>query len=244
MTGMRYFTRLALIVFSTALVYGIAGFPYSHAVDTHMESDAVGPGQVETIENAHRVEADDVEPEPQRLYCAEQWTRLYKGQKADITVTTRGQYNEIAVFSCPDCSLDEHYVRPFLETEYRGETGLTRLHECGFTKAVFKGMRGTETIVVDVPRVFPDPNRLVCINDWSRNYQKNYPTIQISSRGELNEVIVFSCLNCPFQKSFIAPFLLTVSDGRTAMERMKECGFTEIVFTNPMGTREVVREVR
>jgi hypothetical protein len=135
-------------------------------------------------------------------------------------------------------------VKPFLETEYRGKTGLTRLHECGFTQAVFKGMRGTEAIVVDVPRVFPDPNRLVCINDWSKDYQKNYPTIQISSRGELNEVIVFSCLNCPFQKSFITPFLLTVSDGRTAMERMKQCGFTEIVFTNPMGTREVVREVR
>ena len=241
---MRYFTRLALIVFSTALVYGIAGFPYSHAVDTHMESDTVSPDQVETLQNAHRVEADDVEPEPQRLYCAEQWTQLYKGQKADIKVTTRGQYNEIVLFSCPDCSLDEHYVKPFLESEYRGKTGLMRLHECGFTKAVFKGMRGTEAIVVDVPRIFPDPNRFLCVNDWSEQYQRDYPTIHISSRGELNEVIVFSCLNCPFQKSFIAPFLLTVSDGRTAMDRMKECGFTEIVFTNPMGTREVVREVR
>ncbi len=241
---MRHFTRVALIILSTALVFGIAGFQYSHAADTRTQSDAVSPDQIETMDDALEVEEEDVEPEPQRLYCAQQWTQLYKGQKADIKVTTRGQYNEIAVFSCPDCSLDEHFVKPFLETEYRGETGLTRLHKCGFTQAVFKGMRGTEAIVVDVPRVFPDPNRLVCINDWSREYQKNYPTIQISSRGELNEVIVFSCLNCPFQKSFIAPFLLTVSDGRTAMERMKECGFTEIVFTNPMGTREVVRQVR
>lgn len=241
---MRHFALIALLIFSMALVYGITGSPDSNAADTHTQSDAVSPDQVETMEDALEVEEEDVEPEPQRLYCAEQWTMLYKGQKADIEVTTRGQYNEIAVFSCPDCSLDEHYVKPFLETEYRGKTGLTRLHECGFTQAVFKGMRGTEAIVVDVPRVFPDPNRLVCINDWSKEYQEHYPTIQISSRGELNEVIVFSCLNCPFQKSFIAPFLLTVSDGRTAMERMKECGFTEIVFTNPMGTREVVREVR
>ncbi|MCI0480505.1 MAG: hypothetical protein L0213_02830 [Candidatus Dadabacteria bacterium] len=240
---MRYFTLIALLIFSIALAYGITVSPDSNAADTRTQSDAVSPDQVETMEDALEVEEDDIEPEPQRLYCAEQWTMLYKGQKADIEVTTRGQYNEIAVFSCPDCSLDEHYVKPFLESEYRGKTGLIRLHECGFTQAVFKGFRGTEAIVVDVPRVFPDPNRLVCINDWSKEYQENYPTIQISSRGELNEVIVFSCLNCPFQKSFIAPFLLTVSDDRTAMERMKECGFTEIVFTNPMGTREVVREV-
>lgn|GEM_PF-968433 len=241
---MRYFTLIAFLIFSIAPVYGISGPPESIAADTRTQSDAVSPDQVETMEDALEVEIEDVEPEPQRLYCAEQWTMLYKGQKADIEVTTRGQYNEIAVFTCPDCSLDEHYVKPFLESEYRGKTGLMRLHECGFTQAVFKGFRGTEAIVVDVPRVFPDPNRLVCINDWSKEYQEHYPTIRISSRGELNEVIVFSCLNCPFQKSFIAPFLLTVSDGRTAMERMKQCGFTEIVFTNPMGTREVVREVR
>jgi RNase P subunit RPR2 len=244
---MRHFTFIiiiALLIFSAGLVCGVPGLHDSHAADTRTQSDAVSPDQVETAEDALDVEIEEIEPEPQRLYCAEQWTMLYKGQKADIKVTTRGQYNEVAVFSCPDCSLDEHYVKPFLESEYRGKTGLMRLHECGFTQAVFKGFRGTEAIVVDVPRVFPDPNRLLCVNDWSEQYRKDYPTIHISSRGDLNEVIVFSCLNCPFQKSFIAPFLLTVSDGKTAMERMKECGFTEVVFTNPMGTREVVREVR
>lgn len=236
--------RRVLIISITALLVCITGYSISGAVETRKESDAVSPSELETTEEAVEVEIEEIEPEPQRLYCAEQWTKLYEGQKADITVTTRGQYNEIAIFSCPDCSLDEHYVKPFLESEYRGKTGLMRLHECGYTQAVFKGMRGTEAIVVDVPSVFPDPNRLVCVNDWSRNYQKNYPSIQISSKGELNEAIVFTCLNCPFQKSFIAPFLLTVTDGKTAMERMKECGFTEVVFTNPMGTREVIRKVR
>ncbi|MFI5324266.1 MAG: hypothetical protein ACHQ6U_12245 [Thermodesulfobacteriota bacterium] len=199
---------------------------------------------VETMEEAESIEGIDIEREPQRLYCAQDWTKLYQQQKADITVTTKGQYNEIAVFRCPDCSLNEHYVKPFLETEYRGETGMMRLHECGFSRAIFKGRRGSQTIVVDVPKVFPDPNRLVCLNDWSAQYRKDYPTIQISSRGDLNEVIVFSCLNCPFQKSFIAPFLLTVSDGKTAMERMKECGFTQVVFTSPVSTNEVVRKIR
>jgi RNase P subunit RPR2 len=242
MTGMIHFRRV-FIISLTALLFYIPGL-MSRAVETRTESEAVSPSELENAQEAVEKEVEDIEPEPQRLYCAEQWTKLYEGQKAGIKVTTKGHYNQIAMFSCPDCSLDEHYVKPFLESEYRGKTGLLRLHECGFTQAIFKGMRGTEAIVVDVPSVFPDPNRLVCIHDWSEDYQKNYPSIQISSRGELNEAIVFSCLNCPFQKSFIAPFLLTVSDGKTAMERMKECGFTEVVFTNPKGTREVIRKVR
>ena len=240
---MKYYHRIAILILAAVFLYG-SGLLDSGADDTGTGPAVNETGPVKTADEALEVDVEEIEPEPQRLYCAEQWTQLYKGQKADIKVTTRGQYNEIALFSCPDCSLDEHYVKPFLESEYRGKTGLMRLHECGFTKAVFKGMRGTEAIVVDVPRIFPDPNRFLCVNDWSEQYQRDYPTIHISSRGELNEVIVFSCLNCPFQKSFIAPFLLTVSDGRTAIDRMKECGFTEIVFTNPMGTREVVRGVR
>ncbi len=216
----------------------------THTKGTSKDAHRPEYAPVETPEENEEEEIEDIGPEPQRLYCAEQWTKLYEGQKANIKVTARGHYNQIAEFHCPDCSLDEHFVKPFLETEYRGKTGLMRLHECGFTKAVFKGMRGTEAIVVDVPKVFPDPNRLVCINDWSMDYQKNYPTVHISSRGDLNESIVFTCLNCPFQESFIAPFLLTVTDGKTAMERMKECGFTEVVFTNPMGTREVIRKVQ
>ncbi len=242
MTGMRHIHSLLSFTLIAVFLCGY-GITKSHAAGTAKHSHRAENAPVETMGEAEKVEEADIEPEPQRLYCAEQWTKLYKGQKADIEVTTRGHYNEIAVFHCPDCSLDEHFVKPFLETEYRGETGMMRLHECGFTQAVFKGMRGSEAIVVEVPKVFPDPNRLVCINDWSAQYQKDYPTIRISSRGDLNEVIVFTCLNCPFQKSFIAPFLLTVSDGRTAMERMKDCGFTQVVFTNPMGTREVVREI-
>ena len=96
---MRHFTLIALLIFSMALVYGITGSPYCQAADTHTQSDAVSPDQVETMDDALEVKEEDIEPEPQRLYCAEQWTMLYKGQKADIEVTTRGQYNEIAVFS-------------------------------------------------------------------------------------------------------------------------------------------------
>ena len=47
--------------------------------------------------------------------------------------------------------------------------------------------------------------------------------------------MIYTCLTCPFLKSFIAPYPLTVSDDKTEMERMKECGFTEVVFTDPHG---------
>lgn len=239
---MNYFPGAAFILLMTAIAAGFGASP--SAQERNADSIPFETAQAETMEEALEVEIIDIEPEPQRLYCAQLWSRLYEGQKAEITVTTRGEYGEIALFSCPDCSLEEHFVKPFLETEYRGKTGLMRLSECGFHRAIFKGGRGLQEIVVEVPQVFPDPNRMVCIDDWSEQYEKDYPIVRISSRGEFNEAIVFTCLYCTSQKSFIAPFLLTVHDGKTAMERMRQCGFKEVVFTNPAGTKEVVREVR
>ncbi|MEQ9619574.1 MAG: hypothetical protein RIG61_10420 [Deltaproteobacteria bacterium] len=239
---MNYFPGATFTFFTLLMAAIIAGSP--SAQEQNADSIPYETAQAETIEEALEVEIVDIEPEAQRLYCAQLWSRLYERQKAEIIVTTRGEYDEVAIFSCPDCSLEEHFVKPFLESEYRGKTGLMRLSECGFHKAIFKGARGLQEIVVEVPRVFPDPNRIVCINDWSRRYEKDYPVVQISSRGEFNETIVFSCLYCASRKSFVAPFLLTVHEGKTAMERMKQCGFKEVVFTNPSGTREVVREVR
>lgn len=239
---MNYFLGAACRLF---LIFIIIGF-YSSGAARLVYADSVSfeTAQAETVDEALEVEVIDIEPEPQRLYCAQLWTGLYERQKAEINVTTRGEYDEIAIFSCPDCSLEEHFVKPFLETEYRGKTGLMRLSDCGFQQAVFKGGRGLQEIVVEVPQVFPDPNRIVCIDDWREHYEKDFPIVKISSRGEFNETIVFTCLYCASQKSFIAPFLLTVHDGKTAMERMSECGFKNVVFTNPSGTREVVREVR
>jgi RNase P subunit RPR2 len=236
MNGMKHFPGLACLIFITALILPSTGFT--------ADTDGSRIAQAETIEEALELEIDEIAPEPQRMYCAHKWNDMYNGQKADIEVRTRGEYNEIVVFHCPDCSLKEHFAEPFLESEYRGKTGMMRLSECGFRQAVFKGTRGTHEIVVDVPSVFPDPARLACIEDWSEAYREQNSIVQISSLGELNEVIVFTCLYCPSQKSFIAPFLLTVHDGKTAMERMRECGFKKVVFANPSGTRRVIREVR
>lgn len=83
----------------------------------------------------------------QRIFCVEYWNEYYKKmKKANIEVSSRGDYDEVVVFSCPDCSLEEHYVEPFLNTEIDGVTGFDRIKECGFTKAVFKGSKGLREI--------------------------------------------------------------------------------------------------
>lgn len=198
------------------------------------------------------IEADDVlevvepevEPNPQRLYCASEWTEMYRRRKAEIRVTTRGQHNEIVVFDCPDCSLEENFVEPFLNEEYRGKTGMMRLYECGFKTAVFEGFRGTQDIVVEVDQVFPNPDRVRCAVEWDKRYQKMGSQVRVFTRGELDQIVVFSCSYCTSQKQFISPFLLETYMDKTAMQRMLRCGFTEVLFTTPDGSDEVLRKVR
>ncbi len=94
------------------------------------------------------VEEDGIGPDPQRLYCVSYWNEYYKRmKKANIKVSSKGEFDEIIVFNCPDCSLEKHYVEPFLNTEIDGLTGLERIRECGFTQAVFKGSKGLREIV-------------------------------------------------------------------------------------------------
>jgi len=92
-----------------------------------------------------------VKPNALRTACAYLWDRHYKKEKVDLKVSTRGNYDETVVFTCPDCSLEEHFVDPFLNSEYQGKTGMDRIKECGFTQAVFKGARGLQEIVRQVP---------------------------------------------------------------------------------------------
>jgi len=229
MTGMSHRIRTGLFVLSAVFfLVALTGSP-----ETAVSQDASG-AETEVDFNA----------DAQRNFCAVRWTEQYRGRKADIEVRTRGAHNEVAVFYCPDCSLYDHFIRPYLESEYRGKTGMMRLSECGFRQAVFKGNRGTQEIVIDVQHVFPNPRRAVCVQDWSMRYQKKYPQVKVSSRGELDESIVFSCSGCTSQEGFILPFLETDHEGRTAMDKLRSCGFTEVVFTNASGTSEVVKQVR
>ncbi|MGI9534214.1 MAG: hypothetical protein ACR2NW_04635 [Thermodesulfobacteriota bacterium] len=85
-------------------------------------------------------------PNPQREYCMLYWNKYYKENMVDIKVTTEGRYDEIVVFTCPDCSLEEHYVEPFLNTNVDGKTGADKIKECGFVKAKFQGGKGIQEI--------------------------------------------------------------------------------------------------
>ncbi len=100
------------------------------------------------------IEVEDIEikPNPQRFYCAKYWDSVYEKRKEKIEVSTRGKYDEIVIFNCPDCSLEEEYVEPFLNDEYNGVTGLDRIRECGFVIAVFRGAQGIREIVREVPQ--------------------------------------------------------------------------------------------
>ncbi len=233
---MSHLVRTALFALSALFFLAIlTGAPetLTGAPETVVSQDATGP------------EAEvDFNAEAQRNFCAVRWTEQYRGRKADIEVRTGGTHNEVAVFYCPNCSLYDNFVRPFLDSEYRGKTGMMRLSECGFQKAIFKDNHGTEGIVVDVQHVFPNPRRAVCVEDWSMRYQKKYPQVKVSSRGEFDESIVFSCSGCTSNEAFILPFLESDHDGITVMDKLRSCGFTEVVFTNASGTSEVVRQVR
>ncbi len=210
-------------------------------------SFANGEDPEETVTEEVAVEVEDLGPQigpnPQRIYCADLWNSIYKSENAQINVTTKGQFDEIVVFTCPDCSLEDHYVKPFLHTEYRGLTGLERLHKCGFVQAEFKGARGIQTIVVPVPSVFPDPNRLECVSDWNAQYEEEQRNITVSTRGELDEIVVFTCEFCASESTFIKPLLENDAEGLTGMRRIKDCGFVEAVFVNTSGSKEIVKEV-
>ncbi len=86
-----------------------------------------------------------------RSACAYLWDRYYQKEKVEIRVSTRGNYDETVIFTCPDCSLEENFVEPFLNSEYRGKTGMDRIKACGYTQVVFKGARGLQEIVRQVP---------------------------------------------------------------------------------------------
>lgn len=88
---------------------------------------------------------------PLRSICAIEWNAYYKSRNIEIEVSTRGADNESVVFTCNLCSLEDHFIEPFLYTEYEGKKGIDRVKECGFKQVVFRGGRGINEIVIDVP---------------------------------------------------------------------------------------------
>ncbi len=134
---------LTCLLLTTVLVASfIAGYFGARA-----EEEFVTETLIDTEEISEPVHGSNA----QRLYCADLWNVYYEKEKAEINVSTRGLQNEVVVFKCPDCSLEEYFVGPFLNSEYQGKTGMDRIKECGFISAVFKGSRGMQEIVKQVP---------------------------------------------------------------------------------------------
>jgi hypothetical protein len=185
----------------------------------------------------------DLKPNALRGPCAYLWDRHYRKEKVDIHVSTRGAYDETVVFTCPDCSLEEHFVNPFLNSEYQGKTGMDRLRECGFTEVAFKGGRGLEEIVKSVPRVKANPMRSTCADSWNAYYESERSGMNVSTRGEYQETVVFTCHKCDMGSQFVRSFLNTEHQGRTGMDTIRECGFAEIVFQGEEGKEEVLIQV-
>ncbi|MEE9252640.1 MAG: hypothetical protein V3U74_04725 [Thermodesulfobacteriota bacterium] len=95
---------------------------------------------------------EKVKPNPKRTICSINWNAYYKKEKVDIIVSTRGEQDEIVVFFCSICTLEDHFIEPFLTTEYQDMTGMDRIKECGFTQAVFAGGQGINEVTREVPK--------------------------------------------------------------------------------------------
>ena len=127
------------------------------SLNTNAFADADdSPGEIQEAD----IEFPTLGPNPQRQYCMLYWNKYYKENNIEMNVSTQGRYDEIVVFTCPDCSLEEHYVEPFLNTEVDGKTGADRIKECGFIEAKFQGAKGIQeiqrTLLTDVPSVRTD----------------------------------------------------------------------------------------
>ncbi len=87
----------------------------------------------------------------QRRYCAMTWNKYYKDKKIDISVTVEGENEELVVFTCPFCGLEDNYVEPFINTQFEdGTTNADRLRRCGFVKVKFKGSFGAGEVLKNI----------------------------------------------------------------------------------------------
>ncbi len=103
-------------------------------------------------ETKDKVQFQEIKPHPKRLSCAELWNAYYEKEEYNIKVSTRGNYDEQVLFFCPTCTDEEHFIKPFTESEYQGMTGMDRIKSCGFDYAVFKGGKGVNEVIVEVPK--------------------------------------------------------------------------------------------
>ena len=167
-------------------------------------------------------------PNPQREYCMLYWNKYYKDNMIDINVSTEGRYDEVVVFTCPDCSLEEHYVEPFLNTKIDGVSGADKIKECGFIKAKFQGARGIQEIErvlltdvetnQDAPQVERPIGPIDPVDRWQAVYGDDYPfeTLDAASApvGEVSEELPFETEPLGDQEPVEKPLGVREAEGR------------------------------
>ena len=130
------------------------------------------------------IEFSNIGPNPQREYCIYTWNEYYDTHDIEIKVNSEGEYDEIIVFTCPDCSLEEHYVEPFLNSKVDGKTGADRIRECGFIHAKFQGSKGIQEIgrvlLTDVESTNPNAPQ---VGSSGRSYRRHIDPVRSFSEG-------------------------------------------------------------
>ena len=101
-----------------------------------------------------------------------------------------------------------------------------------------------EMINEKMPEVSENPQRLYCAALWNAYYEKEGSEIKVLTRGIHNEVVVFRCPDCSLEKEFVDPFLVSEYQGKTGMDRIKECGFLVAIFKGGRGIEEIIRQVQ
>lgn len=101
-----------------------------------------------------------------------------------------------------------------------------------------------EVIKEKMPEIKQDPQRLYCAALWNAYYEKEGFEIDVLTRGMHDEVVVFRCPDCSLEKEFVEPFLVSESQGKTGMERIKECGFLVAIFKGGKGIQEIIKQVQ
>lgn len=124
------------------LLFGLFVIPSVTFADSDDFDYSVYEGAGEEV----TIEFSNIGPDPQREYCIYTWNDYYDRHDIPIKVNSEGKYDEIIVFTCPDCSLEKHYVEPFLNSKVDGKTGADRIRECGFLHAKFQGSKGIQEI--------------------------------------------------------------------------------------------------
>jgi len=181
-----------------------------------------------------------VGPNPQRLYCMMYWNKYYEDNMIEINVSTEGKYDEVVVFTCPDCSLEEHYVEPFLNTEIDGKTGADKIKECGFVKAKFQGAKGIQEIervlLTDVPSVqtggSPGGSSVGHIDPVYRFGEGSYGALAPVEQAE------------PFEEPFQSLDSVSEGVGEVTSEPSYTPPSDEPGYEKPLGVREAEGEPR